>query len=136
MAFRALIGIANVIALIFLYSIQPRAEEACFSRSNFIEALGSPNIVLMMAKAEAAEKIAATLNENRKNINMPQVDGKSVIIGIIRDGAGNMSVGVAVFDRNDCAIPDTVANVPIDKFAIFLDQARVSVDDFVKIQDL
>lgn len=134
MAIRSLIGIATLIAFVFVYSHQARADDSCFSRESFIEALNSPDVVLMMASAGATKKIVETLNKNRRNVNMPQVDGRSVIIGLIKDEVGNVSVGVAVFDANACVIPDTVANVPIDKFAIFLSQAGVSVDDFAKIQ--
>ena len=133
MAFRTLIGIATVIALV---SISPVASaQECYNREAFFEAVKHPDTVIMIAKESAAKKLVAKLNENRVKNNMHPVDGRSLAIGILKDSAGNTKVGVAIFDANECVISETVLVMPFEHWAAFAIEAGVTADDFATLQD-
>lgn len=133
MAFRALIGIAIVIALLSLTPVVYSQE--CYNRDAFFEAVKHPDTVIMIAKEGAAKKIVAKLNENRVKNNMHPVDGHSLAIGILKDSAGNTKVGVAIFDANECVISETVLVMPLEHWAAFALEAGVTADDFAVLQD-
>ena len=132
MAFRALIGIATVIALLSLSPIASAQE--CYNRDAFFEAVKHPDTVIMIAKQDAAKKIVAKLNENRVKNGMHPVDGRSLAIGILKDSKGETKVGVAVFDETECVISETVIVMPLEHWAAFALEAGVSAEDFAVLQ--
>lgn len=135
MAFRALIGIAIVIALLSLSPIMPAHSQECYKRDDFFEAVKHPDTVIMIANAEATKKLVAKLNENRAKNGMHPVDGHSLAIGILKDKNGVTQVGVAIFDAQDCVIRETVILLPMEHWAGFAAEAGVSADDFAVLQD-
>lgn len=137
MALRALIGIATVIALlVFNAVVSPASAQECYGLDKFVEAVKSPETVIMIANSGASKKLVERVNMNRRNQNRPQIEGSLVVIGLIRDQTNNVQVGVAIFDPRGCVIPDTVAVVSLDQWAGFMTEAGVDVEDFAKLENL
>lgn len=120
--------LAAVLAL-FLYCSTAQADE-CVTVDSFTSAMAKEGIPLLGSKSAATERMAKSFNSNRANSGQPEAKISIFILGLV-DTKDGKQVVAAIADENGCVVPKSIAVFPIRYWIEFMNQAGVTIDDFI-----
>ncbi len=121
------------LAALLFFSAPARPQE-CVPVSEFADIVRETGAIVMLAKAEAAQRAARVVNINRANAGKKPIDVGNFMVMLLQDPDGTISVGVAMFDKQNCAIAETVVILTADQWLGFAQDAKLVKEDFAVIQ--
>ena len=121
------------LAALLVFSAPARSQE-CVPVSEFADIVRETGAIVMLAKAEAAQRAARVVNINRANAGKKPIDVGNFMVMLLQDPDGTISVGVAMFDKQNCAIAETVVTLTADQWLGFAQDAKLVKEDFAVIQ--
>jgi len=121
------------LAALLVFSAPARSQE-CVPVSEFADIVRETGAIVMLAKAEAAQRAARVVNINRANAGKKPIDVGNFMVMLLQDPDGTISVGVAMFDKQNCAITETVVILTADQWLGFAQDAKLVKEDFAVLQ--
>jgi len=121
------------LAALLVFSAPARSQE-CVPVSEFADIVRETGAIVMLAKAEAAQRAARVVNINRANAGKKPIDVGNFMVMLLQDPDGTISVGVAMFDKQNCAIAETFVILTADQWLGFAQDAKLVKEDFAVIQ--
>lgn len=121
------------LAALLVFSAPARSQE-CVPVSEFADIVRETGAIVMLAKADAAQRAARVVNINRANAGKKPIDVGNFMVMILQDPDGTISVGVAMFDKHNCAIAETVVILTADQWLGFAQDAKLVKEDFAVLQ--
>lgn len=121
------------LAALLAFSAPARSQE-CVPVSEFADIVRETGAIVMLAKAEAVQRAARVVNINRANAGKKPIDVGNFMVMLLQDPDGTISVGVAMFDKQNCAIAETVVILTADQWLGFAQDAKLVKEDFAVIQ--
>jgi hypothetical protein len=121
------------LALLVSLSFGTPAFAGCETFSAFVARVRANPDTIFVASPSIVPKIKEKMNSNRANQNLPPIDVSAFYISFIKGNDGGLYVGVVAFDKNGCAIDDTISILNINQFNSFLEGAGVDAKQFSKM---
>ncbi len=124
-----------VAAGLFALAISTPAQAECVLMDRFVDAMRPANPSFMIANKEAHRKAIKKLNENRVSNGSYPLEATTLMIAVVKMEDGSYTVAVAMFDKDGCAVKESVVILTIEQWAAFAVSAGISADDFIVFQD-
>ena len=124
--------IIAAIAALFI-SLTPAYADECVSIDRFDSIFASKGITLYGSRSAATKQMEAVVNQNRAKAGNPSLEASIFLVGYVKDDKGDIFAIVAIFDKNGCAIEETVVTLTIKQWFEFLASSGVEPKDFVTL---
>lgn len=111
----------------------PAHADECIPLDIYHSAFSSKGITLFGSRAAETQQIGAAINKNRASVGNSKIEISILVVGYVKDNAGDAFAIVGVFDDNGCLIQDTLSTLTLKQWIDFLESAGVDPKSFVEI---
>lgn len=102
------------------------------TRAEFLTIVEKQTKVILAAKPSALVKIMRKINAPRVAAGKYELEADEMLIGILQNSTTKETKIGFVFFYNGCVVPGGIGTLDAEAFAIFMQEAGVSFEDFQK----